>query len=440
MNLFLTSVASVIVVLGIMVFIHELGHFLAAKYFGVRVERFSLGFPPRLIGIKRGETDYCIGAIPLGGFVKMAGENPMESLSGDPGEFLSHPRWQRFIIALAGPAMNIVFAIVVMTGVYMVHFEQPVYWEQPAKIGWVAPDSPAAKAGIERGDTIVRINDDKNPTWGDVRLQEGISPGHPVSVAVARGNQVLTKEVTPVGTGPDEIGLAGWAPDRPVLVANTEANMPLAAAGVKPGDTLVALNGQPITSIEALMHDLKDNGDKPVQLTFAHNGVEKTVPVTPKITTSNGDTRPRLGFFPDEPSVVLKLPFFAAVRSSLAQNAKFSVLIVDIVKKLVTHQVSIKQLQGPISIARDSGEAVMQKGWTPLLTLMALISLNLGIFNLLPIPILDGGLILLLIIEAFMRHDISLRVKERIYQVAFVFLVLFAAVVIYNDVLKTIAR
>lgn len=438
MHLFLTSVVAFIVVLGIMVFIHELGHFIAAKSFGVRVERFSLGFPPRLIGIKRGDTDYCIGAIPLGGFVKMAGENPMEARTDDPGEFMNHPRWQRFVIAFAGPAMNILLAIVLLTGVYMVHYEQPVFWNQPARIGWVAPDSPAAQAGIHSGDLIIRIGSEQNPTWGDVMLQAGISPGHPVSVAVQRGNEILSKSVTPEGKGPDEIGTSGWAPTRTVLIASIENDMPLAAAGVKPGDALLALNGQPISSIEELMYNLKQNGEKPVQLTYEHAGKQSTITVTPKITNDNGDVRARLGFYPDEPTSSVKLPFPAAVRQSLADNAKFSVLIVEIVRKLVTRQVSIKQMQGPIQIARDSGEAAMQKGWMPLLLLMSAISLNLGIFNLLPIPIMDGGVIMLLLIEGAMRRDISLRIKERIYQVAFVFLVIFAVMVIYNDVMKVL--
>jgi regulator of sigma E protease len=436
MHLFLTSIWAVIVVLGVMVFIHELGHFLAAKYFGVRVERFSLGFPPRLFGIRRGDTDYCVGAIPLGGFVKMAGENPMEERTGDPREFLSRPRWQRFVIALAGPAMNILFAIVVLTGVYMVHFEQPVYWSQPARVGYVGPDSPAAAAGIQPGDLIVRIGNDRNPTWADVQIQTGISPNRPVGLAVQRDGKLLTLSLTPKGTTRNDIGEAGWAPDRPILVGSIEAGMPLAQTPVQPGDIITGLNGQRIGSIEALMADLKANGEKPIELSYTHDGVAKTANVTPKIV--KGESRARLGFLAAEVVRSEKLSLPAAFRESLNQNAKFSYLIVDVLKRLVTRQVSLKQLEGPISIARESGQAAMEQGWIPLLTLMVAISLNLGIFNLLPIPILDGGVILLLLIEGGLRRDISLRLKERIYQAAFLFLVIFAAMVIYNDLMKTI--
>src|SRR5579862_3911519 len=166
---FITSILAVGVVLGFMILIHEFGHYITAKWFGVRVEVFSIGFGKRLAGFRKGETDYRISAIPLGGYVKMSGENPMEARSGDPGEFLSHPRWQRFIIAIAGPFMNIFLAIALLTGVYMVSFSRPIWANKPALVGYVIKDSPAAKAGMQPGDTIVRIDDGQpNPTWQQV--------------------------------------------------------------------------------------------------------------------------------------------------------------------------------------------------------------------------------------------------------------------------------
>src|ERR1700690_3774409 len=150
------------IVLGFMILIHEFGHYAAAKYFGVRVEGFSIGFGKRLLGFTRGETDYRISAIPLGGYVKMSGENPMDDRTGDPGGFLSHPRWQRFIVALAGPAMNIMLAVALLTGVYMVHYEYLAVLDEPARIGYVNPNTPAEKAGIQRGDRIVRVEEIEN--------------------------------------------------------------------------------------------------------------------------------------------------------------------------------------------------------------------------------------------------------------------------------------
>src|SRR5580704_18978109 len=171
MESFLIAVVSMAVVLGIMILVHEFGHYAAAKFFGVRVDVFSIGFGKRLAGFKRGYTDYRISALPLGGYVKMAGENPLESRSGAPDEFMSHPRWQRFVIALAGPAMNILLAIALLTGVFMVHYERPEFFDQPAVVGWVLENSPAEKAGIQSGDRIVRIDGTQNPTWEDVLLK-----------------------------------------------------------------------------------------------------------------------------------------------------------------------------------------------------------------------------------------------------------------------------
>ncbi len=195
MESFLIAVVSMAVVLGIMILVHEFGHFAAAKWFGVRVDVFSIGFGKRLAGFRRGDTDYRISALPLGGYVKMAGENPLESRSGAPDEFMSHPRWQRFVIAIAGPAMNILLAVALLTGVFMVHYEHPVFLDQPAVIGWVLENSPAGKAGIEQGDRIVRIDGEQNPTWEDVMLKVMVNTRQPVDVAVQRGGQTFEKQL-----------------------------------------------------------------------------------------------------------------------------------------------------------------------------------------------------------------------------------------------------
>jgi regulator of sigma E protease len=213
--------------------------------------------------------------------------------------------------------------------------------------------------------------------------------------------------------------------------------MPAAKAGMRVGDQIVAINGVQVRSLMAVIRYLQNNGGKPVEITALRSGQELKFTTTPIMTEDNGQKRYRLGF-QSEPVTVTKLPFATALSKSIDQNKKYSFLIVDLVSKMVRRETSIKQMEGPIGIARASGEAASQPGWTPLLMLMAGISLNLGIFNLLPIPILDGGLILMLAVEAILRRDISIRIKERIYQTAFVFLVLFAVVVIYNDIMKAV--
>ena len=437
MESFLIAVVSMAVVLGIMILVHELGHFAAAKWFGVRVDVFSIGFGKRLAGFRRGDTDYRISALPLGGYVKMAGENPLESRSGAPDEFMSHPRWQRFVIAIAGPAMNIILAIALLTGVFMVHYEHPVFLDQPAVVGWVLEKSPAAKAGIEQGDRIVRIEGTQNPTWEDVMLKVMVSSRQPIDVAIQRGNQILEKQLQPQPDGDGQYGAIGWVPDQPITVTELEPDMPAAKAGLKLGDDIVAINGVPMRSLFDVIHYLQQNGSKPVDVTAVRNGQQLHLTMTPVQTEEGSQKSYRLGFR-SEPVHVDKLPFAQAFNRSLEENKKYSLLIVDLVHKMLERKVSIKQMEGPIGIARASGDAARQPGWTPLLSLMAMISLNLGIFNLLPIPILDGGIILLLIIEAIMRRDISMRIKERIYQTAFVFLLLFVVVVIYNDLMKAL--
>ncbi len=437
MESFLIAVASMAVVLGIMILVHEFGHYAAAKWFGVRVDVFSIGFGKRLAGFRRGGTDYRISALPLGGYVKMAGENPLESRSGAPDEFMSHPRWQRFVIAVAGPAMNIILAVVLLTGVFMVHYEHPVYLDQPAVVGWVLENSPAAKAGVEQGDRIVRVDGQQNPTWEDVLLKVAIATKGPIDVAIQRGNEILEKQIQPETEGSDQYGTVGWLPDQPITLTELEPNMPAARAGLKLGDEIVAVNGIPMRSVLSVINYLRQNGSKPVDVTAVRNGQQLSFKITPVQTEEDGQKNYRLGF-QSRPVQIDKLPFAQALNRSIEENKRYSLLIVDLVRKLVEHKASIKQMEGPIGIARASGDAARQPGWTPLVSLMAMISLNLGIFNLLPIPILDGGIILLLIIEGILRREISTRIKERIYQTAFVFLILFAVVVIYNDLMKAL--
>jgi regulator of sigma E protease len=436
---FLTSLAAVIVVLGVMITVHEFGHFAAAKLFKVRVEQFAIGFGKRLFGFRRGETDYRINLLPLGGYVKMSGENPMDAQTGDPGEFTSHPRWQRFVIALAGPAMNIILAVVLLTAVYMVRYEHPVYLEKPAVIGWVMPDSPAEKAGIQAGDRIVRIENVQNPTWEDVFPKVVLSPGIPVSLAIERGNQILEKTIVPAPTGPEQFGSPGWIPDQPNVVTELEPGLPAAEAGIRKGDIMVAINGESARSMPAVFNLVQASKGQPVQVTVLRNGKPVNLTLTPRHVTdeTTGEQVFRLGVRSD-PLEVEHLSFPSAVAKSIEENKRNSLLILDLVHRMVKREVSMKQLDGPIRIAQVSGEAARQQGWTPLLALMSVISLNLGIFNLFPFPILDGGVILLLLIEGIRRRDISLRVKEKIYQAAFVLLILFAVAVIYNDLVKTL--
>jgi regulator of sigma E protease len=434
------SLISVLVILAFMVLIHEFGHYAVAKLLGVRVEQFAIGFGKRLFGFRKGETDYRINALPFGGYVKMSGENPMDDRTGDPREFMSHSRWHRFLIAIAGPSMNILLAIFLLTGIYMVHYEYPTSRDQLAVVGYVKPDSPAARAGVLRGDRITKIDTIQDPTWDDVEMKELLSANQPLPFAILRGTQIVQGSVVPVSATADQAGSAGWYADEPVIIGNVESNLPAEKIGLKPGDKILTLDGQPVPSIRALFDRLQQTKTNPVTLVVSRNG--QTLPFTaaPVLAGSSDSNEKhyRLGF--GAQIKIGRLPFPEALSQSLTVNRRYSVLLIELVGKLVQRKISMRAVSGPIGIAQEAGQAAQEKGWLPLLVLTVMISLNLGIFNLLPIPIMDGGVILLLFIEAVMRRDISLQIKERIYQAAFVFLILFAAMVIYNDIAKTLAQ
>ena len=440
MSDFLTSVVAVVAVLGFMILIHEFGHYAVAKLLGVRVEVFSIGFGKRLLGFRKGETDYRIAAIPLGGYVKMSGENPMDERTDDPREFLNHPRWHRFLIAIAGPAMNILLAVFLLTVVYMVHYEYPVYLDKPAVIDGVRSDSPAAEAGLQPGDRIVKVDGIENPTWEQLQPRVWLSPNQPLTVTVQRGSQQFEKTIVPKPVTSSEVGSAGWFPEEPVVVGKVESDLPAAKAGMKEDDKIVALNGQQVKSIESIIESLQRTKNQPVDLTVERANQTLQFHMTPVLSKTEDpkEERYRLGFLNKGEMKVTTLPFAQALQLSLEKNKQYSMLILELSKKLVQRKISLKAVSGPIGIAQEAGYAAQQKGWTPLMELTAGISLNLGIFNLLPIPILDGGVILFLLIEGLMRRDISMTIKERVYQAAFVFLVLFAVMVIYNDLMKTI--
>jgi regulator of sigma E protease len=423
----IVGVLAILFLLGVLIFVHELGHYAMAKLFAVRVETFSLGFGKRLWGFRRGETDYRISLLPLGGYVKMAGENPMEERTGDPGEFMSHPRWQRFIIAIAGPVMNIILAVAVLTGVNMVHHERPIL----ANVGVVQAGSPAEKAGIQTGDRIIKIDNVKNPGWEQVWERVAINPKQPIDVTVRRGDRVIDTKLTPAETGPDRAGDAGWLPMKEAaVVSEVIPNNPAARAGLMAGDTVTAINGAPVQSSQEMVNRLQEAKGSPVEVSVLRGGKELKFTLRPELNTQEKRYMIGIAFNVD------RLSFPQALDAALAECKSNSILIFELVPKMLTGKNSIKQMSGPVGIMQVTYMTAVMGSWPRFLKLMALISVNLAVFNLLPIPILDGGLMLMLLIEGIMRRDIKQEIKERVYQAAFVFLLLFAAVVIFNDVAK----
>ena len=443
----MTTVIQLLLVLGLMVLVHEFGHFIVAKWCGVRVEAFAIGFGKRLIGWVHNGTDYRINLLPLGGYVKMAGELPGEEVSDDPGELNNHPRWQRILIAVAGPVANFLLALALMAGVFMLHNEVDQYRSGAAVTDYISPSTPLAKAGIHAGDTIVHFEKVENPTWEDILNRAKLSLNQTVPISYVRNGQRTDTSVYLQYKGdPEEfaledafdLGLVPRMQQGPLKVNSAIPGGASDRAGLKAGDQIVSVDGLNIRSVPALLSYLADQQGKPAALDVLRAGEHLSLTVRPEKTDA-GDGKPafHLGFYPAEPPMqVQQLSFTQSLAESWKFNKKSSMLIDDVLKKMFERHISVKSLSGPIGIGQVVHEAAQAPGWLPLVGTVAQISLNLGMFNLLPFPILDGGMIFLLIVESAFRRDLPMPIKERIYQVAFVCIVLFAAMVIFNDISK----
>jgi regulator of sigma E protease len=436
----LTIIVSTGIVLGIMILVHEWGHFMVARAFGVRVDIFSIGFGPRIWGRKRGDTDYRLSALPLGGYVKMAGDNPSEERTEDPAEFLNKPRWQRAIIAMAGPGMNILMAAFILWAMFVLVGEGvPKYYDAPAEIAAVPGKSSAERAGIQVGDRIVDVNGVRVTTWGQaLERMTALLPKDDLSLTLERAGAPYTVDVK--SKVPFELGDALGYPRDPSIVGELSRGMPGEAAGMKAGDEIVAVNGTPMVSWiqcvqairgsrgEEILFDLK-RGDQTLQIT-----------VKPVLGRSElGGPAWQIGFRNRPNLVYHRLAPLPAVIEAVERTRDTSALIITVVAQLFTGKVALREMSGVIGISHEAGQAA-KRGPVDLVLLMASISLNLGILNLLPIPILDGGHLLLLSVEGILRRDLSLAVKERFVQVGMVFLLVVFAIVMYNDVLKLLPK
>jgi regulator of sigma E protease len=429
----LITLIAFLFVLGVLIFVHELGHFLAARRHGVRVLTFSLGFGPKILKVKRGDTEYCISAVPLGGYVKMAGENPEDPRSGQPDEFLSKTKWQRFQILFAGPAMNILLAVVVTAIVLGIQgVRQPVFLDGPALIGSVAPGSPAEKAGLTRGDRVITISGDQIATWKDLELAIGLRrPNRDMSVTVLRNGQNLTTNVVPVAEGRYEVSDIGVYPDANPVVLRVLTGDRAEQAGFKAGDIILSVNGERMATRMQLIDVISRSANKTIEVTVRRDGGDQTITATPDQRGSRG----WLGVELSEPMKSFKPGPFEAVRLSVVHNIESSGIIFRTLAGLFTGETSVRQLQGPVGIAQLSGESA-QEGFITLLSLMAMLSINLGILNLMPVPVLDGGHILIMALEGIARRDFSMQVKEKMLLAGFVVLMMLMVTVIYNDLTR----
>ena len=427
------TILAFLFVLGVLIFVHELGHFLMARRIGVRVLTFSLGFGPKLINVKRGDTEYCISAIPLGGYVKMAGENPEDNRTGAPDEFLSKGKWQRFQVLVMGPVMNLLLAIVVMAVVLSQGAQTAKFEQDPVIIGTFTNDSIAAKAGFQPGDRVISVDGKPVENWDEFSMAIVGKANRQVTIGYVRDGRANELMLVPAAQGKYEMGDIGIQPLLHPEIATVTPGQPAAEAGLQPGDAILAANGVENIQYAALIALIRANEGKPLTLKIRRGDAIQTVSVTPRKV---GEPYAMIGSQIRELETRTVNPgAFEAFKLSLEKNWEWTRLIVETLGGLFTRETSVKQLMGPVAIADLSGTAAAA-GWISLFTLMAMISLNLGLLNLMPIPVLDGGHIFILALEGLARRDFSMRVKEKMLLVGFVLLLMLMVTVIYNDLMR----
>ncbi|HEY7209540.1 MAG TPA: RIP metalloprotease RseP [Bryobacteraceae bacterium] len=428
---FLQPVFWVVILLGVMILIHELGHFWAALAVGVKVETFSIGFGPRLFGIRRGDTDFRVSAIFFGGYVRMLGEQPGDTQVADPRSFQAKARWQRAIVIVAGPLMNVLLAIGLVTGLYMYAFPQEADSTDPI-ISVVAPNSAAAHAGLKSGDKIVGISGKEHPNWDYVLTQEMLNANHAIPVTVERHGDRISTTVTPRMDEKQGIGDAGWSGNQDVQVGDVQKGSPAEAAGLRSGDVFTKINGQPVTSTIGIQQTVFRSNGKPLQFEVLRRGETKEFTIAAR-ASGNAKAPWLIGITFKMPVRFVKLGLGPALEQSLKFNRQNALMLFQVLGSLIERRVSTKSVSGPIGIAQMSSEAAQAGAWNYLF-LMAIVSLQLAIINLLPVPVLDGGTLLMLLIEMIMQREMSLQLRENIFKVGFVFLMMVMVFVIYNDI------
>jgi regulator of sigma E protease len=440
-----------IFILGAAVVLHEFGHFLVAKLFKIRVETFSVGFGPRLFGKKWGQTDYRVSAIPLGGYVKLGGDESNAPIEGESApdipeheRFDLRPRWQRILVALAGPVMNVITALSIpLAGALM--YGVPM---APAPVvSSMTRGGASEAAGLQRGDRIVAFNGIEHPKWDTIRGDALLSPGQPLPVVVERNGQRVPLQITPVSRTEDgeTAGFLDFLPDYgdvPVVAREVTPDSPASEAGLQVGDQFVAIGGESVRSAEQITQYISDHKGQPITITIKRGGSQSEFTATTRKLPPDG--KERIGFGPTEMVPQIPVGLVGATRYAVESNIEILRLTGKALGQFFSGQRSARNtLSGPVGIYKAASTSVERYGWGGLFTTLAFLSLNLGIFNLLPIPVLDGGAIFLLLVEGVLGTvgmKLSMRVRDRIQQVGFVMVLLLMVFVITNDVLKTFTR
>ena len=434
----LTNILALLFVLGVMIFVHEFGHFATAKYFGVRVDVFALGFGPRLFGFRRGDTDYRVCALPLGGYVKMKGENPDEEICGEPDEFLSRPKYQRFLVLLNGPLMNVALAFVLFTMVFTHGIQVETWRDEPVLIGWIEPGSSAATTELAADDLIVAVDGDPMPTWQEFELRVMMSGGQEIDLTVQNNTGTRNISVVPERVGPSAQGKLGASPHFPPLIGSFVAGSPAEGSGLETGDRFVEINGAKVSHWAELLDVVSVNPGTPLDFVVDRGGTMEEFTITPAPRPENQGGGGALGVYRLQETELRNFSVVGAMGQSATEIRRQAGLVGEILARLFTGRLSVRTMSGPIEIARYSGAAARTLDPFMLFWFMAVVSLQLGLLNLAPVPVLDGGHIAVILFEGITRHELSLQFKERMMTVGVVLLVTFMLVVITFDILKVV--
>ncbi len=436
-----------IFILGSAVVLHEFGHFIVAKLFKIRVETFSVGFGPRLFGRKWGHTDYRVSAIPLGGYVKLGGDEsnaPLEGASAPdipPNEqFNLRPRWQRVLVAVAGPVMNIITALAIP---FAAAFMYGVPATPAPVVYYVNEKGAAAQAGLQPGDRIISFNGTENPSWDVISGDALLSPGRALPVIVNRNGSEVALTITPTTRteNGEAAGYLDFIPDYgglPVVVGEVQSGSPAEASGLKEGDRFLKIGGEDIKSSAQVTEYIRSHDAQPIAITVARNGQPT------ELKTDERRINGRLGFVVSEQYPLHAASVGSAGRYAYNQNLQILRLTGKALGQVFSGQRSFRNtVSGPIGIYQATQKSIEKLGWDGVFGMLGFLSLNLGIFNLLPIPVLDGGAIFLLLLEgllAIVGLSISTAVRDRIQQVGFVMVLLLMVFVISNDLIKTLGN
>ncbi len=431
----LETLLSFVIVFGVLVFVHELGHFFMAKLLKIRVEVFSWGIGKRLFGVKKGDTDYRISLVPIGGFVKFSGEESYEQKEElAPHDFMAKKRWERFLVLVTGSLMNIFLALVLVSIISMVGVTVPEYSEQKPVIGWIDPDSPAKNTNLKVNDEILSINNRKTKTWSDVEIAVGTKPKRLITIECKRGEQILEVQLMTESKTRLEMGYAGFYPKILVQVTYIFPGSPAEEAGLKVGDVFLAINGE-LVYYYRFLEIVAENPGKELEFLVDRDGEILTFQITPRLDGKVG----KIGIGTGMKSELRRFGFFSAIGRSIKENWKLTFVLVNYVKDLAAGEASATQIAGPIEIARFS-RTFFRMGFFALMGFIAFISLQLGIVNLFPIPLLDGGQILVLSLEGLFRKDFSAKVKQTVMQIGFIIFILLFVFVILNDVARNLPK